>query len=315
MDCRSLSRSLAALGLILAWGHASQADAIVSGGTAVSPLFATGDVEKDLPSTATGSVTTIAGHPFNYTYQPQWMTDQGLVNGYAMKDIRLSYDKASDTLAVGVNFFGVAGNTDGSPDGQVNPMTIATHGSNPANFGADKSIAVAFTPLSAAGVPASSPLIVAGVPANKADASTGTTDHFTVAAYQNSSGGLPYSFGQTLTSNLGNLAYDPSSAHPDFEFTIKNFSKIPGLNALTNGFYLSAYAGSEQTIIVGKSDIANTFVKPLVNSPENLNPSTPISPPTVPLSPNVPEPTTILAWGLIVGGSAWRFRRRRQAQS
>ena len=50
------------------------------------------------------------------------MTEAGLVNGYVMKDIRLSYDKKSDTLAVGVNFYGIAGNTDGSPDGSTNPQ-------------------------------------------------------------------------------------------------------------------------------------------------------------------------------------------------
>ena len=316
MDYLRMSRCLATMGLALAWSATSHA-AAVSSGAAVSPLFQTGNVETDMPSSAANSsITTIAGHPFNYTYQPQWMTDQGLVNGYAMKDIRLSYDKSTDTLAVGVNFFGVAGNTDGSPDGKVNPMTVATHGSNPANFGADKSIAVAFTPVTAAGQPAANPLIIAGVPAVK-DASTTTTDHFTVAAYQASTGGLAHSFGQTLTSNVGNLAYNPSSAHPDFEFTIKNFSKIPGLNALTNGFYLSAFSGAQQTVIVGKSDIASTFVAAPALSQGNLNPTPVITPPTIiPMQPPaVPEPTTILAWGLIASGAAWRFRRRNQPQS
>ncbi len=315
MDCRRLSRYLVAVGIALVWGGSVRADAIVSSGTAVSPLFQTGNVEQDMPSSSS-SVTTIAGHPFNYTFQPQYMTDAGLINGYAMKDIRLSYDKTTDTLAVGVNFFGVAGNTDGSADGKVNPLTIAYGGSNPAHFGADKSITVGFTPVNAAGIPASTPLVVAGVPAVKTDATDETTDHFTVAAYKNSTGGLPYSYGQTLTNNVGNLAYDPSSAHPGFEFTVKNFSKIPGLNALNNGFYLSAFSGSQQTVIVGKSDIANTYVAPQLTSLQNFNPTNPISPPVVPVpAPAVPEPTTIIAWGLIVGGSAWRFRRRRQVQS
>lgn len=312
--CR-MSRYLATLGLALGCGGTLQADAIVSSGTAISPIFKTGDVEKDMP--ASSSVTTIQGHAFNYTYQPQWMTSAGLVNGYAMKDIRLSYDKTSDTLAVGVNFYGVAGNTDGSPNGQTNPLTIANHGSNPAQFGADKSVTVALTAVGSNGQAAATPLIVAGVPGSKTNVPAGTTDHFTVASFQNSTGGLAYSYGQTLTNNVGNLAYDPSSAHPDFEFTIKNFSKIPGLNALTNGFYLSAFAGSQQTIIVGKSDLANTFVAPPQLSQGNLNPPTTVTPPTITpmVPPTVPEPTTVLAWGLIIGGSAWRFRRRRPAQS
>lgn len=313
MDCRSLRRAAATLSLALAWGGMAQA-AAVSSGAATSPIFATGNVELDMPSSS-GAVTTITGHPFNYTYQPQWMTDQGLVNGYAMKDIRLSYDKATDTLAVGVNFYGVAGNTDGSPDGQTNPLTITNHGSNPANFGADKSVAIAFTPVASPGKAADSPLIIAGVPAVKADPAAGTQANFTVAAYQSSTGGLAHSFGQTLANNVGSLAYNPSSATPDFEFTVKNFSKIPGLNALTNGFYVSAFSGAQQTVIVGKSSIASTFVPPPSLSEGNLNPTPP--PPTItPMTPPaVPEPTTVLAWGLIAGGAAWRFRRRALPQS
>ena len=108
-------------------------------------------------------------------------------------------------------------------------------------------------------------------PANKTSSPAGTTVGFNVATFKDSTGGLTYSYGQTLTDNLGNLAYNPSAAHPDFEFTVKNFSKIPGLNALTNGFYLSAYAGSQKTVIVGKSDIANTFVKPQGLSEGNID--------------------------------------------
>ena len=313
MVSRKWSRRLAAVGLTLIWAGQASADAIVSSGAAVSPLFKTGNVELDMPQS--GNVSIIDGHPLNYTAQPQWMTDAGLVNGYAMKDIRLSYDKTTDTLAVGVNFYGIAGNTDGSPDGGTNPMTIAQHGSNPPDFGADKSVTLAFTPNSAAGANAA-PLVVAGVPSNKADVPAGTTLGFNVATFKDSTGGLTYSYGQTLTNNLGNLAYNPSAAHPDFEFTVKNFSKIPGLNALTNGFYLSAYAGSQKTVIVGKSDIANTFVKPQSLSEGNLDPPIGVTPPTpTPEPPKVPEPTTVLAWTLIIGGSAWRYRRRHQSQS
>ena len=307
---------LPALSLALVGSGSTRAASTAAPGAAVSTLFQTGDVEKDMPA-GTAGVTVIQGHPLNYTAQPQWMTNAGLVNGYAMKDIRLSYDKTTDTLAVGVNFYGVAGNTDGSPDGQTNPLTLAAHGTNPAQFGADKSVTLAFTPNTAAGANAA-PLIVAGVPSVKTNAPGTTTDHFNVASFKDTTGGLTYSYGQTLTSNLGNLAYDPSSAHPDFEFTIKNFSKIPGLNALTNGFYLSAYSGSQKTVIVGKSDIANTFVAAQPLNPLPQLPNNPVPPPTITpmVPPAVPEPTTILAWGLIVGGSAWRFsRRRRQPQS
>ena len=293
--------------LALGWAWPAAAAAIVptpGPGAAASPLFVSGNAEADFPSTSS-SVTVVPGQAMNAVAQPTWMTQAGLINGYVMKDIRLSYDQKTDTLSVGVNFYGIAGNTDGSKDGSTNPLTTAAGGSNPAHLGGDKSISVAFTPVTAAGTSAS-PVVVAGVPAVKSAASG--LDGFTVASYLPSSSGLAHSYGTTLANNVGALAYDPSSAHPDFEFTIKNFSKIPGLNALTNGFYIQAYAGTGTTTIIGKSFITDTLVGSPLSQPQHLDlPPPPITPP-VPAA--TPEPATILAWGLVAGGAGWRVRRR-----
>jgi hypothetical protein len=314
----SVFRWLVAL-LALGWAWPVAADAVTPNvgsvsGTAVSPLFATGYAPADLPSTSS-SVTVVPGQAFDAVAQPQWMTNAGLINGYAMKDIRLSYDKTTDTLAVAVNFYGIAGDTDGSPNGGTNPLTTASGGQNQPHLGGDKSITVAFTPVTAAGVNAD-PVVVAGVPAHKSVSPAGTLDGFDVATVNDSlykSSGMAAAYGMTLTNNLGALAYDPSAAHPSFEFTIKNFSQIPGLNALTNGFYISAYTGSGSSIIVGKSSIADTFVaappEPQLGNKGNLNNNPPVTPP--PATPaSAPEPTTILAWGLVAGVSGLRVRRR-----
>ena len=301
--------------LALGWAWPVAADAIVPNtpgigipsGPGVSPLFATGNAEVDLPASSS-SVTVVPGQAMNDVAQPQWMTQAGLINGYVMKDIRLSYDAKSDTLAVGVNFYGIAGNTDGSLDGSTNPRTIAAGGSNPPHIGGDKSITVAFTPVTAAGTSAD-PIVVAGVPADKSHSPAGSLDGFNVATVNDplyKTSGIAQAYGTTLTNNLGALAYDPSQAHPGFEFTIKNFSKIPGLNALTNGFYISAYSGTGSTIIVGKSAVPDTFVAGL-QQPGNLNPP---PGPVIPPAPQIPEPSTVVAWGLLFGGAGWRIRRR-----
>lgn len=303
--------------LALGWaGRPASADAITPAvgfvsGTAVSPVFATGDAEKDMP--ASSSVTVVPGQAMDAVAQPAWMTQAGLVNGYVMKDIRLSYDQKTDSLSVGVNFYGIAGNTDGSKDGSTNPLTTAAGGSNPPHIGGDKSISVAFTPVTAAGTSAD-PVVVAGVPAIKAGSPLGSLDGFNVATVNTNllhSSGIAQAYGTTLTNNLGSLAYDPSAAHPDLEFTVKNFSKIPGLNALTKGFYISAYAGTGTTIIVGKSAITDTLIGPLPQSgllaPGNLNAPGSVNPP-IPAA--TPEPTTILAWGLVAGFAGIRVRRR-----
>ena len=308
--------AILALGWACPVGAAAIAPAVgAQTGTQVSPLFVTGNVEQDFPANSK-SVTVVPGQSMADVAQPKWMTDAGLVNGYVMKDIRLSYDQKTDTLAVGVNFYGIAGNTDGSPDGSTNPKTAAAGGSNPPHIGGDKSISIGLAP---AGTPAGAnadPIVVAGVPANKVGSPVGSIDGFNVATVNNAllhSSGIAQAYGTTLSSNLGTLAYDPSLAHPDFEFTIKNFSKIPGLNALTNGFYISAYAGTGTTVIIGKSAIASTLVGSPLQSPQNLdNPPGSITPPT---PVRTPEPTTILAWGLVAGGAGWRVRRRIRPQA
>src|SRR4051794_2447385 len=81
-----------------------------------SITFATGDVEKDMPSDLAG-VTTIVNHPYagtnvsnpNAVWQADWITQNGWINGRVIKDMRVYYDQGQDRLYVGLNFFGVAG--------------------------------------------------------------------------------------------------------------------------------------------------------------------------------------------------------------
>ena len=85
----SVSRWLVAL-LALVWAWPVAADAIapampgpgVPTGTGTSPLFATGNVETDMPAPAAGQtngITVIPGQAFNAVAQPQWMTSAGLI--------------------------------------------------------------------------------------------------------------------------------------------------------------------------------------------------------------------------------------------
>jgi hypothetical protein len=96
-----------------------------------------------------------------------------------------------------------------------------------------------------------------------------------------------------LTNNLGNLAFDPSAAHPGFEFTIKNFSKISPTLDPTKGFWIQAYAGSPNDNPIGEE--STDFIKIPAFAPQTI-----------------PEPTTWLAWSLVAGAAGYRLRRRRQ---
>src|SRR4051812_28469563 len=89
--------------------------------TAGGIQFATGDVEKDMPSDGQG-ILTIVNHPYpgtttsnpNTVFQAPYMTQAGLMNGWTIKDMRVYYDQAGDRLYVGLNFFGIAGDADGN---------------------------------------------------------------------------------------------------------------------------------------------------------------------------------------------------------
>jgi hypothetical protein len=107
----------------------------------------------------------------------------------------------------------------------------------------------------------------------------------------NSGQGLQNNYGSILTNNLGALAYDPSAAHPNFEFTIKNFSQLSSTINPYSGFWIKLYAGSGQDGPIGEEASGFLFV------------------PGFPEPQNIPEPTTWLAWTLVGGGAVWRLRR------
>ena len=262
------------------------------------PITFTGNVDSDFKLSPGTGVVNFVPHPLadgspnpHAVPQDAWMTNQGLINGWEVKDVRLQYDKATDTLSVGLNTWSVAGDASGTGNPTATPPQMkAEGGKNEAHLGGDKSITVGFSFNNS-----STPSVLAGVPSNKAEAGPGI-DGFTVASYRATNMGIQNSYGPTLTSNLGGLAFDPSAAHPGFEFTVKNFSKIPG-NDLTKGFTLSVYAGSPEDVVAGEDSFSRQITLP---SPERAH---------------VPEPATLLAWTTVLAGGAAIRNRRRLARS
>jgi hypothetical protein len=280
---------------------------------AADPIPLTGNVAQDFSYNASGTGSTnpevhIIQHSTSPVHiaQPQWMTDNGLVSGWNINNIAVGYDSTSDTLYVGIKTFGIAGNVDGNgTPGTPDPRLTAAYGTDPANFGGDKSMAIGIAPLNGGTFNPSNPpkpTIVAGVPGNKAQAGTGL-DGFNVATYAptGASGGRNYdlvtSFGTTIAGAAGSyLAFDPSAQHPGFELAITNFSKLLGYNPL-NGFILSAQDGSVASIVTGKDYVPSTLV-------------------TFPQAQQIPEPAAWMAWLLLAGAAAaGGFRRRAPAPS
>ena len=255
-----------------------------------------GNAEHDLPAVPGVLIINNNVYPADpnnpfHVAQPQWMTDQGRVSGWNFKDVRFAYNPTNDTMLVGVNFFGIAGDADGNGiQGVADPKFIAAGGSENPGLGGADSIAVR---LDYIGTDGQHHAIVAGVPADKAGHGGPGLDHFNVAQVLNlASPDLAFNFGKSLPTNTGSLLFDPSAAHPDFEFTINNFKKLPFFD-MSKGFTVSAFAGNPDVVLVGKDGLVATAVS------------------AQQVGPKVPEPSTLLAWSLVAGGAAWRLRRRR----
>ncbi len=256
------------------------------------PITFTGNVATDFAGTNSGVQITPINEGPGVIDGPTGNTASQLASGFMIQDIRTSYDAASNTMYVGVQGYqNVAGQEAifGDSSGNLNPSL-----DNNPNMTGDKAIAIQFAPtVSIAGqqVPGT-PAVIAGIPADKTKVGSGT-DGFTVSSDTNTPGLPQYSFGQQLAQYTGTLAFNPSAAHPDVEFTIKNFSQIPGLNP-ANGFYIQVYAGSGQDVISG--EVSSGWIKVPAIGEQQL-----------------PEPTTWMVWAALAGGAALRLRRSRRA--
>jgi len=284
MDYRRIKKWAIALGLVGAAGSVASAN----------PITFTGKVENDFPSPSPGVYVQPGTAPGDVA-QADWITKAGWTTGWNIKDIRFAYDPASDTLQVGINTYSIAGNSSGNgTPGVPDPRQTKVGGVDPAHIGGLGSISVAFANDGSTIATHGQPVAIAGVPADKSHAGPGI-DGFTVSTYATSNSGLAYSYGVNLPSHQGVLAFDPSAAHPNFEFTVSNFSKIPGLDP-SSGFWVQAFAGSPNDVIAGEDTIGWLRVP-------------------VPAAQQIPEPATIAAWSLLATGAAWGLRRSRRGQT
>ncbi len=251
----------------------------------------TGNVEHDFPIDGIGIVTIVDNPGPDGQARSNDVAQSlpsGRITGFNIKDMRLAYDNNTDTMFVGLNFFGIAGDADGSG---IPGNTTLVNGRDEPSLGGLESITVMIdTTLNG------KTDILAGVPAVKPSEGKGT-DHFTVARYRDLGHGPSFSYGETLTNHLGELAFDPSPEHPHFQFSIANFKQLPGLDP-AEGFAIGAYAGSPVTGFAGEDYLVRTVVT------------------FPPLEQQIPEPSTILAWALMASGAAaYGVRRRRQTSA
>jgi hypothetical protein len=257
----------------------------------------TGDVEVDFPIASGNGVVAIIDNPNGLgqsdTNDVAQASQLPSITGWNIKDVRMRYDSATDTMFFGVNFFGIAGDADG--DGNPGSSSIPI-GSDEANLGGRESIVVGIDTNNDG-----TPDVVAGVPSAKPADQPGV-NYFDVAKYQKSPNGMSAAFGTSLPEHKGSLLFNPSAQSPDFLFTVNNFKKLPGLDP-AQGFTVNAFAGTPDDIYAGEDMIFGTRIAfPAGGSGGQ--------------EPVIPEPATVLAWSTVLGaGLLWRYRKARRPQA
>lgn len=268
------------------------------------PIDFTGTTQTDFTTATTaGNVNynsvPVLSSPANLG-ESSFIPANGWVSGWAISSVQMSYDTSNNTMYVGLSSFKESGLGNqyaifGDADGNGNPggasaQMQAAGGVDSPNMGGDKSVAMAFAAYnSLSPTQPGNPVAIAGIPAEKTLAGTGT-DGFTVAHYNGTTGELQNSFGTALSGVTGNLAFNPSSTHPELEFSISNFSGT-GINP-SQGFWINLYAGSGADVVAGEVGTGWVWVPP--DQPQIIT----------------PEPATFLVWAGLAGGMAWGFRRR-----
>ncbi|MGB5051707.1 MAG: tandem-95 repeat protein [Caldilineaceae bacterium] len=225
---------------------------LLHNGTALAdpPIFS-GDVETDFTDAAVIVINDPTGQdvPMHSSYPP------GTVSGVDMKDLRMYYNEATDTLFVGINTYGIAGDVDGDGDpGGTSALLASFGGRDLANFSDLEGFA----------------LLIDVNEDNVFDVVAGVSNNRDIFGFSvNIFTGSPYTpifhdgWGTALTNHIGSVYANPSALAPDIEFTIRNFSQLPysgptdtslsfGLN-LTMGSYADANIGDDQLPNLGTS--------------------------------------------------------------
>jgi len=164
----------------------------------------------------------------------------GTFSGWDITGLELTYDEATDTMRVRINVGTILGDADGDGDpGAASAWLAANGGSDIPNLGSSEAAAVFFD-LNQDG----DYDVIAGI--------SGSTDYYGFSVNEFSGSFSPaYNFGTPFPGSTGSISPNPSAANPDLEFSIVNWSTLPGHDG-SPGFCVGAYLGSGQDDGIGE---------------------------------------------------------------
>ncbi len=202
-----------------------------SAALAAAPVF-TGDVQADF----TGSDVQIFTDPGVIDVGLPVTAPTGTISGFDMRDVRLHYDPFTDTVTVGIDTFGIAGDADGNGDPNATSAWLNTLGGvDLPNWGGTESFSVFFD-IDQDGAYD----VIVGLPLF-----TGIAG-FQVATFNGTPLVPGLAFGAPLPGNNGGLFATPSAAAPDIEFKVTNWSSLPHSSAIDGSpsFTFGTFLGS-----------------------------------------------------------------------
>ena len=190
------------------------------------------DFDVILPNTEVADPYGDVGLPTN--------APDGTFSGWDITGLQLTYDGATDTLRVRINARTILGDADGDGGpGVASAWLAANGGSDIPNLGSSEAAAVFFD-LNQDG----NYDVIAGI--------SGSTDYYGFSVNEFSGFFCPaYSFDTPLPGNTGSISPNPSAISPYLEFTIVNWSTLPGHDG-SPGFCVGAYLGSGQDDGIGE---------------------------------------------------------------
>ena len=205
--------------------------ALFAGSANGQAITFTGDVPTDFAGiTAIPDPLGDVGVPANLA---------GNVSGWDMEGVYVAYDAVSDTLFIGIDFNGIAGDADGDGDPSGTSAGLATNGgSDLPNLGNSEGITIQLDLDCDVNQVID---IVIGVPFPQ-DASG-----FQIANYNNTPLAPTLNFGVPIAGSPVTLFASPSAAQPDWEFSIANYSALAAMFPPAAGVTeigIQAFAGS-----------------------------------------------------------------------